>query len=71
MRTRSEAWPRPGDVRRIDGTRYRLVDISFSDDDWGAKLNLEYIEEKPYLAAQMVLRAPWWRRLRPRKAASE
>jgi len=61
-RGRDEPWPRPGDRRRIDGTRYLLTHISFSDDDWGSRLGLEYVEEKPYLAAQMVPRAPWWRR---------
>lgn len=61
-RVRNEPWPRPHDSRRIAGTRYRLVHISFSDDDWGSRLTLEYAEEKPYLAAQMVPQPPWWRR---------
>lgn len=65
-RATSEPWPRPGDRRRIDGTRYLLTHISFQDDDWGSRLSLEYVEEKPYLAAQMVPRPPWWRRLAAR-----
>lgn len=69
-RTRNEPWPRPHDSRRIAGTRYRLVRISFSDDDWGSRLSLEYVEEKPYLASLMVPRPPWWRRVLgwPRRA---
>jgi hypothetical protein len=61
-RTRNEPWPRPGNVRRVNGTLYRLIQIGFSDDDWGRKLSLEYVEEKPWLASQMVPRAAWWRR---------
>lgn len=61
-RVTNEPWPRPGDRRRIDGTTYLLTHITFQDDDWGSRLSLEYVEEKPYLAAQMVPLAPWWRR---------
>lgn len=64
-RVRNEPWPRPHDVRRIDGTRYMVTQISFRDDDWGRVLDLSYVEEGPYLAANRIPQPPlppWWRR---------
>lgn len=68
-RVRNEPFPRPHDLRRIDGTRYRLTHITFQDNGVGRELNLTYYEEKAYLAAVSVPRPPWWRRLMSRKAA--
>jgi hypothetical protein len=62
QRARNEPFPRPHDLRRIDGARYRLTHIGFQDNGVGRELHLTYYEERAYLAAMTIPQPPPWRR---------